>query len=675
MKYRGLGILIASFILTACGSGSIDDPSTAPDTSTPDTSTPDTSTPDTSTPDTSTPDTSIPPVQEAFIPEPKYIESVNFVDALNNPLTSANVVFTPVNQTSNFSMAMVDAPAEKDGSCIANTDENAFTNTTDDLGNVTLEGLKPGTYKVNICIASVNVEMQFTVLAENAVTAAVIAAPLTVDDEGDATKLPENSIILAVSGVIYSDAGVIANAQIAISGGASTNGAITTAITDEYGFYSIVINVDESKLAALQNATIQISADGFESLNIEGQDFTQFSAFSGVNIQLTAVTTEIIEFAYEENFEISFPESTCGEWTSQALMANEINLWHTHISGLNIVNQAYIANLVTLAPNDISEGKVPDPIEGANACWYGTTSSDGGIEEGNFLNEAGEEIVAAEVEGEDGNDSENELGGGELNGGTSTSAHAGALISPRIDLSSDVAPLALTFKTWWEIEAVNPNENGFDIMSVEYQIEGETEWITLIRLNPLADPAGNYSDSIPYSNTGFNRAPLWLEQAPISLDNLAGEVFKLRFTFSTNDPLFNGFRGWLLDDVKISYQVGTFPLWGDKDQIVIAEGEVPSFIETFNDETGETLFTTDLTVKSLDAVSAQLRFYSYGGEPLSEAFAVKSIVKGELQDISLAGDAAIPEGNFLLAVELVDASEHVKATYIFGGNGFSEEPM
>ena len=127
--------------------------------------------------------------------------------------------------------------------------------------------------------------------------------------------------------------------------------------------------------------------------------------------------------------------------------------------------------------------------------------------------------------------------------------------------------MALTFKTWWEIEAVNPNENGFDLMSVEYNIEGsaegEGEWITLARLNPLTDPVGNESESIPYSNLGFNQAPRWLNQEAISLSNLAGRVFKLRFTFSTVDGLYNGFRGWLLDDVQIKYQEGTFPLWDE----------------------------------------------------------------------------------------------------------------
>ncbi len=635
MIHRGLGILIASFILTACGGSD----------------------------STST--------QEVFTPDPKSIETVAFVDALNKPLTSADVVFIPESQEPNNSLRLIDASTEENIVCDVNLDKNSLTAMTDEQGDLTLQGLAPGDYQVNICKADVTVSMQFTILNKNAATAAVIAAPLTVDDEGVATELPEGSIIVAVSGVIYSDEGVIANAQVAISGGTLTNGAITTAITDDNGFYSIVINVNANKLTALQNATIQIVAEGFESLNIEGQDFTQFSAFSGVNIKLTAVEDDVAELAYEENFEILSSNATCGEWTSEALNANEINLWHTHVSGLAIVNQAYIANLVSLAPNDDSEGKVPDPIEGSNACWYGKTSFDGSVEEGNFLNEVsdigvvGSEIEVAQAQEETGN---------ELNGGTSAQEHAGALISPRIDFSNESTPLSLTFKTWWEIEAVNPNENGYDIMSVEYQIEGEDEWVTLVRLNPLADPVGIYNlESLPYSSTGFNRAPLWLEQAPISLDSLAGQVFKLRFSFSTQDNLFNGFRGWLLDDVKISYQVGTFPLLGESDRIIIDEGEAPYYDETFNDETEKTQFTTSLTIKSLDSVSAQLRFYSLAGQPLFDAFAITSVVQGILQDIELIGDATEPDGEYKLAVELVDASGQVKAIYTFYDEAVSEQ--
>ena len=249
-----------------------------------------------------------------------------------------------------------------------------------------------------------------------------------------------------------------------------------------------------------------------------------------------------------------------------------------------------------------------------------------------------------------------------MSGGTSVVGHAGALISPRIDFSAEVAPLALTFKTWWEIEAVNPNEYGFDLMSVDYQIEGDDSWITFVRLNPLTDPKG-YENlaSLPYSNAGFNVAPFWIEQAPISLNRLAGKVFKLRFTFSTEDELFNGFRGWLLDDVKISQREGTFPLWDEVDRILLGDNG-PANVETsLSDVTNLTEFAVSLTVRSQNAISAQLRLYDQNGEPLSVAFGRTALIKGEAQDINIVGIIAAPEVEYRVVVELVDANGQIWA--------------
>lgn len=583
MIYHGLGILAVSFILTACG-GSSSSSSSGSTAGQGDVQ------------------------KEVFTPSEQAIQSIKIVDALNKPLKNAEVVFTPLVESSSkisplsFSMAAASSELVV-GDCSTGIATNASTGETDDEGGLTIDDLSPGTYSVKICKGGIIVTIELTILPANAAPAAIIAAPVTVDEDDVVTKLTEGTIIVAVSGVIYSDSGVVANAQVSISGGALTNGAIATAITDASGFYSIIINMNGSKLAALQDASIQISAEGFEDINITEKDFTQFGAFSGVNIQLTPVNDDTVDLVYEENFEVLYTDKTCGNWTSEALdivwedgemnmmVASETienslpeNLWHTHKSGLNIKNQAYIAELVSLAPNDLSEGNVPDPAEGMKACWYGRGDADGAVEEGNFLNEYGSveegnflnENSSGEVAKAVSEEECTECGyENEMNGGTSVRAHSGALISPRIDLSSEDTPLALTFKTWWEIEAVNPNESGFDLMSIEYKIEGtgegEGEWVTLARLNPLTDPEGNNLESLPYSNLGFNQAPNWLQQAPISLDSLAGKAFQLRFNFSTVDQLYNGFRGWLLDDVQISHKVGTFPLWDEIDHNSIDE--------------------------------------------------------------------------------------------------------
>ena len=663
MIYRGLGILAASFILTACGGSSSSD--TNPDTDLVD--------------DVSE--------KVGFVPVPKTIQNIRVVDALNRPLREAEVVFTPVaTKTAPFTTFSIALAEEVEASCSSSISSNSTQGHTDTQGSLNVGDLAPGVYDVVICKSGQSVNIQLTINNDNAVKDAVIAAPVTVesiDGEDVVTKLPENTLIVAVSGVLYSDEGVVTNAQIALSGGALTNGAIATAITDAGGFYSLVINMKESKLSALQNASIQIIADGFEKINLTDQDFTKFGAFTGINVKLIKLSNEKDNFAYHENFEILYSDATCGRWTSEDLaiefdedLGIEMmsvksslpeNLWHTHESGLNIINQAYLSNLVSLAPNDNSEGKVPNPNEGSKACWYGKGDANGGVEEGNFLNEydgLGESPMLIEEEC---------LGCAEtatMNGGTSTRPHAGSIVSPRIDLSSESAPLALTFKTWWEIEAVNPNDAGFDLMSVDYQIEGEQTWYTLSRLNPLTDPAGIEGlESLPYSNMGFNQAPHWLTQDPIIIDHLAGNVFKLRFSFSTVDELYNGFRGWLLDDVKISHEFGNVISWSELDRI----NELDHYSEALAAQPDETEFSVSLNIKSLNATAVQLRFYAYQGDAISQAFAVTDVDKGEKQDVILIGAAIKPTvEEWELVVELVDDNGSVLSRYFV--NHFFEDP-
>ncbi|PIQ39509.1 MAG: hypothetical protein COW58_11260, partial [Thalassolituus sp. CG17_big_fil_post_rev_8_21_14_2_50_53_8] len=203
-------------------------------------------------------------------------------------------------------------------------------------------------------------------------------------------------------------------------------------------------------------------------------------------------------------------------------------------------------DLVLLAPDDTSAGKVPDPLSN-RACWYGQAAS-GGVTQGNFLGEPEEPQE-------------------ELDGGTSLTPNGGAIVSPDIDLSAETGPLSLTFRTWWEIEAVNPNENGFDLMTIEYSTD-DIQWTPIARLNPLSDPVGLDDQDrapLPYSNRGYNKAPAWLWQEPIDISDLAGEQIKLRFRFNTQDELYNGFRGWLVDDISIKREAGTFPRYLERE--------------------------------------------------------------------------------------------------------------
>ncbi|MAY15344.1 MAG: hypothetical protein CMI06_08410 [Oceanospirillaceae bacterium] len=491
-----------------------------------------------------------------YTPVTQNLSQLSLLDASGKPLSEAQVTISPKN-AAGIAVAAVLA-------------SNSVQLTADSNGHITFPDLAPGSYTLTITISGVTVTTTLEIRAENASGSSTVAAPLVITDNG-AESLEGQGFFASLSGIIFDADGPLNNAQIEISGGAATNGAIATATTDNDGHFVLIVNVSLSKLLAIKTATIRISRDGYGTRVIP-LDLTQISALSGLNFSLQAATGNS-DALYSENFEQPVSEAACGSWmtvsvsqsytgtgegpgTLAALNAEDApaeatdeelqNLWHSHNAGLNIINQALTNDLVLLAPDDTSAGKVPDPLSN-RACWYGQAAS-GGVTQGNFLGEPEEPQE-------------------ELDGGTSLTPNGGAIVSPDIDLSAETGPLSLTFRTWWEIEAVNPNENGFDLMTIEYSTD-DIQWTPIARLNPLSDPVGLDDQDrapLPYSNRGYNKAPAWLWQEPIDISDLAGEQIKLRFRFNTQDELYNGFRGWLVDDISIKREAGTFPRYLERE--------------------------------------------------------------------------------------------------------------
>ncbi|MCF6338109.1 MAG: carboxypeptidase-like regulatory domain-containing protein [Gammaproteobacteria bacterium] len=387
------------------------------------------------------------------------------------------------------------------------------------------------------------VSIIISVTSENGAKIITILAPLSSIDEGVTfTDVSETAIIASVSGTVHSSSGIIQGANVSISGGPATNGIFSTAITDANGRYNLLINVNASLANALQTSTIIASADGYQSRSIN-YSVVNGTTNTGINIQLTT-GSNTGNALFHETFEPDSP--TVDQWATTKVTGNNVNnMWHIHTAGENIINEAYSDGFVRLAPNDTSAGAVPDPIEGIQAYWYGSKVVDSaGSVQGNFI------------------DAHNETDSTD-SGGTSSSGmnNSGWLTSPVIDLSGVAGDLSLTFRTFWEIESVNPNSSGFDLMTIETSNDGGTTWTPIARLNPLSDPISLQNrNPIPFSNTGYNSAPIWSRQELIQLLDIAGssEVM-IRFGFDTVDELYNGFRGWMIDDIKIINQLGTFP--------------------------------------------------------------------------------------------------------------------
>ncbi|MGM0526743.1 MAG: S8 family serine peptidase, partial [Pseudomonadota bacterium] len=211
-------------------------------------------------------------------------------------------------------------------------------------------------------------------------------------------------------------------------------------------------------------------------------------------------------------------ESDAAEWTVTGM-------WNRYdFANKDPVNTLVDGGFVTLAPDEEGPQAALPEAFGDFAWWYGEE------ETGTFIGEQS-------------------AGDSELSGGRSVSANSGSLTSPVIDLTMSTTP-ALKFETWWEIESVNPNENGYDLMEIMISVDGGDTFEVVRKLNPYVDPNDSDRAPKPFSSAGFNRKPVWVSEL-MDLSQYAGESIVLRFNFRTNDSLYNGFRGWIMDDIMV----------------------------------------------------------------------------------------------------------------------------
>ena len=239
------------------------------------------------------------------------------------------------------------------------------------------------------------------------------------------------------------------------------------------------------------------------------------------NIEITKNNTKIsnqkpiMAVFLEETSSVSIfdddMESGLNGWSSTGF-------WHQVINPQTIQVADEIRNNFVQLPDN---GYLPSCTSGTTCWWYGEDVT------GTFI---GADYPVQEA----------------LSGGTSLSANTGDLISPMIDLSN-VNTAILSFNTWWEIEGVDtPN---YDLMHVEISTDGGSTFQTLGNLNPLDD--ANTDSFIPYSTSGVNQPGVW-GRFYFDLSQFAGSTVNIRFRFDTVDSLYNGFRGWFIDDVQVN---------------------------------------------------------------------------------------------------------------------------
>jgi hypothetical protein len=199
------------------------------------------------------------------------------------------------------------------------------------------------------------------------------------------------------------------------------------------------------------------------------------------------------------------------------------NLWSAtgfwHRDALADMSNSAFPSLVNLGGGDESNGVFPGALSQGKSLWYGEASR------GHY----GGELYP------------------EVNGGLSLAPSSGASMTPYFAVPNAVNSVRLSFLSWWEIEGVNPC--CFDLMTVGVERQGLEGWTDVLKLNPTVDDNSIPDRSrIPYTSGGFNRAPVTRSYS-VDLTAYRGQTIRLRFLFETGDQNYNGFRGWIVDDV------------------------------------------------------------------------------------------------------------------------------
>lgn len=257
-----------------------------------------------------------------------------------------------------------------------------------------------------------------------------------------------------------------------------------------------------------------------------------------------AMALEWVE-TWEAGTELSNPyqiSTTNGVWTVEGNALNSVQWWL--LANPENMGPAAVPGIDYPVPEDVPSAQpyLLPAFEGSKVAWFGSKTT--------FTF----------------SDSVNN---------TSNGKKEGKLVSPEIDLTA-FSFATLEFATWWEVESVDVAKWQFDQMKVQVTVTDITEtkdvggitfalgeWKTIAWMNPDNEvPIQNAV--INYSSGGNDAVPIWVKVVA-NLNPFAGHKIKIRFYFDSVDSLFNGFRGWAVDEIKIKNEDSGLPVttWGD----------------------------------------------------------------------------------------------------------------
>lgn len=122
--------------------------------------------------------------------------------------------------------------------------------------------------------------------------------------------------------------------------------------------------------------------------------------------------------------------------------------------------------------------------------------------------------------------------------------HGGYAVSPSIDLSGYSNGL-LALQSCWEIESMN--SPSYDYCEIFLRDDAGVEY-ALDFLNPAVDP---FQSGDPISSGGLNRDVVWHHLVYDITPYMSNSNAHIAFRFYTSDSLYNGFKGWFIDNVYI----------------------------------------------------------------------------------------------------------------------------
>jgi len=382
---------------------------------------------------------------------------------------------------------------------------------TNSSGQYTLYYVPTGTTTVHASALNYNSGSQ-TVIVVSGTNPPLADILLNRADQGTITGYVKDNTLNAIE-----------NARVSESHG----GGVT--FTDSYGRYTLY-NVPVGTTILAANAAGHLGST--EVVTVESGKILQAPQFY------------LLETEPASTYSFSFEAGTEGFTTINGL------LWHRqdyNTAPRNYYNRPQLDQTQKVTLPDT--GYMPTAHSGNYYFWYGQETL--GTGEGSYIVSQDADNIATTESYDD--------------GGRTIQywefRNIGTLESPTLDLTGYVYS-TLSFWTWWEIEGRDPSL-GFDLMEVliSKDYPAYSTWTSLGVLNPKMDPTKPEPISAEcYSSGGYNQSGVWVKHS-IDLSSYVGNKIRIRFRFEAGDRKFNGYRGWVIDDVAVSntqYGVSSF---------------------------------------------------------------------------------------------------------------------